>query len=239
MRYSISSFPLPKSSNLESLRRSEFRFVSYTLVVAHGSCIGSTCGRLYLVFRDRWRSILVENLPSARPLDDERSNFRFDRAITANHRAAHDAAASKEGAITFFFVLTREILTRPRAPSSTECRLWRTNLSIARGERRRRGAPIVRKDRSSGEGPKSIKTLIERAEKTMEPAKAVGMDGLDNRKISWPIAGNPPEHRTSWRRNFPSGLPFYEDGEENSRHETRYQQRRAGGRTNGRKKWRK
>lgn len=79
----------------------------------------------------------------------------------------------------------------------------------------------MRKDRSPGEGPKSIKTLIERAEKTMEPApaKAVGMDGLDNRKISWPIAGNPPEHRTSWRRNFPSGLPFYEDEEENSRHE--------------------
>lgn len=31
-------------------------------------------------------------------------------------------------------------------------------------------APIVRKGRFPGEGPKSIKTLIERAEKTMEPS---------------------------------------------------------------------
>lgn len=35
------------------------------------------------------------------------------------------------------------------------------------------------------------------------------MDGLDNRKISWPIAGN-RVGASSWKRNFPprSGLPL-------------------------------
>jgi len=41
-------------------------------------------------------------------------------------------------------------------------------------------------------------------------AKAVGMDGLDNRKISWPIAGN-RAGAPSWKRNFsPRGLTLYE-----------------------------
>lgn len=43
------------------------------------------------------------------------------------------------------------------------------------------------------------------------------MDGLDNRKISWPIAGNPPEHtervgKGTFLRAFAKGA------EENSRH---------------------
>lgn len=74
-------------------------------------------------------------------------------------------------------------------------------MCAKRRGREREREPAGRADHEGGsrsptEGPKSIKTLIERAEKTMEPgsAKAVGMDGLDNRKISWPIAGNPPEH---------------------------------------------
>jgi len=36
--------------------------------------------------------------------------------------------------------------------------------------------------------------LKEREDNGADSAKAVGMDGLDNRKISWPIAGNPSEH---------------------------------------------
>lgn len=35
------------------------------------------------------------------------------------------------------------------------------------------------------------------------------MDGLDNRKISWPIAGNPPEHtENELEKELSFGLSF-------------------------------
>lgn len=45
------------------------------------------------------------------------------------------------------------------------------------------------------------------------------MDGLDNRKISWPIAGNPPEHTERvGEGTFLRAFLFAKGTEENSRH---------------------
>lgn len=62
------------------------------------------------------------------------------------------------------------------------------------------------------------------------------MDGLDNRKISWPIAGN-RAGAPSWKRNFPSrGLPL---GGRRGKFAARNLGRRGGDRTERKKTRRK